>query len=78
LAPGGREVEYHNLLRYRDSLEEKTVHTLTVDVLKDGFDISMDGLSMYVRDEHIYPEFYLGITGCEGLCKFYDMEITQL
>ena len=58
--------------------EEEKIHELTVDVLEEGFEISMDGQKMYVRDEHIYPEFYLGITGCEGVCRFYDMEVTEL
>lgn len=71
-------VEYHKLLGIDASLEEETIHTLTVDVQEQGFDITMDGQKLYVRDEHIYPAFYLGITGCEGVCRFYDMEITEL
>lgn len=71
-------VEYHKLLGIDASVEEETIHTLTVDVLEQGFDITLDGQKLYVRDEHIYPAFYLGITGCEGPCRFYDMEITQL
>ena len=71
-------VEYHKLLGIRAPLEEETIHTLTVDVLEQGFDITLDGKKLYVRDEHIYPEFYLGISGCEGVCRFYDMEIKEL
>ena len=71
-------VEYHKLVGIRASLEEEKIHELVVDVLEDGFEITMDGQKLYVRDEHIYPEFYLGITGCEGLCKFYDMEISEI
>ncbi len=72
------QVEYHKLVGVHASLEEEKIHELTVDVLEEGFEISMDGQKMYVRDEHIYPEFYLGITGCEGVCRFYDMEVTEL
>ena len=72
------EVEYHNLLRIQDKLEEKKIHDLTVEVQEAGFEITLDGHRLYVRDEHIYPEFYIGITGCEGVCKFFDLEITEL
>ena len=72
------EVEYHNLLRIQDNLEEKKIHDLTVEVQEAGFEITLDGHRLYVRDEHIYPEFYIGITGCEGVCKFFDLEITEL
>ena len=70
-------VVWHKLVGVDAQLEEKKIHELIVDVLADGFQIQMDGQSIYVRDEHLYPEFYIGITGCEGVCKFYDMEIIQ-
>ena len=71
-------VVYYKLVGVDAQLEEKKVFELIVDVLEEGFQIQLDGQSIYVRDEHIYPEFHIGITGCEGICKFYDMEITQL
>ena len=71
-------VVYHKLVGVDAQLEEKKIYELIVDVLAEGFQIQLDGQSIYVRDEHIYPEFHIGITGCEGICKFYDMEITQL
>lgn len=71
-------VKYNKLLGIEASLEEETVHSLTVDVLEQEFVITLDGQTLHIRDEHIYPEFYIGITGCEGVCRFYDMEITQL
>ena len=72
-----KTVEYHKLLGIDASLEEGVVHTLTVEVEEEGFWITMDSQKLYIRDEHIYPEFHFGITGCEGVCRFYDMEITQ-
>ena len=32
-------------------------------------------MKINLRIEDLFPSFYMGITGCEGSCRFYDMKI---
>lgn len=70
-------VTWHKLLGINMPMEEEKRHCLTVKIGKESFDITVDGMNWYLRCEDIYPEFHLGITGCEGKCRFYGLEITE-
>jgi hypothetical protein len=72
------KVVYHKLLGIEENVTEKELHTVTVDILQEVFRVTFNGHSFYLRVNHGYEDFHLGITGCEGVCRFYDMEITQL
>jgi hypothetical protein len=38
-------------------------------------DIELDGMKLSLRAEDLFPSFYLGITGCEGPCRFYGLTV---
>ena len=68
-------VRWHKRLGVEFPVSEGEVHTLSVQ-LKEGYmDIDLDGMKLSLRAEDLFREFYLGITGCEGPCRFYDMAI---
>lgn len=71
-------IVYHKRLGIEESLPENVIHTVTVDVLAEGFRITLNGHSFFLRADYGYESFHMGITGCEGVCRFYDMEITKL
>jgi hypothetical protein len=68
-------VRWHKRLGVEFPVSEGEVHTLSVQ-LKEGYmDIDLDSMKLSLRAEDLFREFYLGITGCEGPCRFYGMEI---
>ena len=50
--------------------------TLSVEFMADGFYITMNGVSFTVKAS-IPKEFYLGITGCEGINRFYNFTLNR-
>ena len=51
------------------------IHTLSAELKENYMVIELDGVKTTLRTEDLFPSFYLGITGCEGCCRFYDMKI---
>ena len=71
------EVKIRNLLRLKKPLQTGVIHDVSVEVQKDRFVVQVDDLSVDLYCDEIYEQFHLGITGCEGPCRFYDMEIEK-
>lgn len=71
-------VQIRNLLRLEMPVQKRVAHDFAVEIQKDRFVITLDDkrVSLYCGD--IYHSFHLGITGCEGPCRFYDMEINKI
>ena len=71
------EVKIRNLLRLELPIETGKIHDFALEVQKDRFVVTWDTnkVSLYCGD--IYDSFHLGITGCEGPCRFYNMEIEK-
>ena len=69
------DVKIRNLLSLKTPVEAGKIHDFGLEIQKDRFIVTLNGqrLSLYCPD--IYESFHLGITGCEGPCRFYDMEI---
>lgn len=72
---GDGAVTWHKRLGVEFPVAENTVHTLSATLEENYFLIDCDGMHFQLRAEDIFPCFYLGITGCEGPCRFYDMDI---
>ena len=68
-------VAWHKRLGVEFPVSENEVHTLSVELKENYFDIDLDGMIFHLRAEDLFPSFHLGITGCEGPCRFYDMDI---
>ena len=68
-------VTWHKRLGLNFPVKENEMHTLSAKAEEDCLWIDLNGMKIELRTEDIFPSFYLGITGCEGCCRFYDMEI---
>ena len=66
-------VTWHKRLGLEFPVSEGEVHTLSVQLKEDYAEIHLDGVSCSLRVEDLFPAFYVGITGCEGPCRFYDL-----
>ncbi len=71
-------VQIRNLMELKMPVEQGSIHEFSLEIHKDRFVIGLDGLKVSLYCGDIYDNFHLGITGCEGLCRFYDMEISTL
>ena len=71
------EVKIRNLLRLYLPVTTGEIHAFALEIQKDRFVITMDGQKADLYCGEIYDSFHLGITGCEGPCRFYDMEIEK-
>ena len=68
-------VTWHKRLGVEFPVTENEMHTLSVKTEENYFVIDLDGMKINLRAEDLFPSFYLGITGCEGPCRFYDIKI---
>lgn len=71
------EVKIRNLLRLELPVETGKIHDFALEVQKDRFVVTLDDYKISLYCDDIYDSFHLGITGCEGPCRFYDMEIEK-
>ena len=71
-------VTWHRRLGAEFPVTENEIHTLSVTLEENYFVIDLDGMKLHLRAEDLFPSFYLGITGCEGPCKFYDMTVESI
>ena len=77
-------IDEDNKCRWRKRLEfkmpvpEKDIHELEMLVEKDHIAFNLDGISAKLRAEDLFDTFYLGINACEGIARFYDLEIASL
>lgn len=68
-------VKWHKRLGVEFPVSENEIHTLSVQLKENYMEIDLDSMRFSLRAEDLFPVFYLGITGCEGPCRFYDMNI---
>ena len=72
------EVKIRNLLRLQIPVEKSVTHDFSVEILNDRFQVTLDDKKVSIYCDEIYDSFHLGITGCEGPCRFYDMSIEPI
>ena len=56
-------------------LAEKDIHELKVQVLDKQLVITLNGSRTILRTEDLPHKFHLGVTGCEGIARMYDLDI---
>ena len=73
--PKDDTVTWKLLAGVKFAVREGDIHTLTAEIGKERLTVDADGhrFSLYIPD--IYTSFHLGIGACEGINRFYDMEI---
>lgn len=70
-------MKWHKVLGIDSSVSQGEIHELEVEVREGILVVRVDHQTVTLRMPALYSEFYLGITGCEGVCRFYDLEIEQ-
>ena len=70
------EVTWKQLLGVDFPVSEEKIHSLSVTVGTDTLEITADGHNMLLAVEDLYPSFHAGLNACEGINRFYDLEIT--
>lgn len=56
-------------------LAEQQIHELKVQVLDKQLIITLNGSRTILRTEDLPHKFHLGVTGCEGIARMYDLDI---
>lgn len=74
----GDKVVYHKMLGMEFPVSEGDIHTLEAVIQDNTFTMTLDGMTTFLRIDEMYPDFHLGITACEGICRLYDLEIGEL
>ena len=57
-------------------LAENEIHELQVQVLDKELHITLNGQKTILHVEDLPYRFHVGITGCEGIARLYDFDIT--
>lgn len=72
------EVKIRNLMRLSLPVQTGEIHDFGLEIQKDRFIINLDDQKVDIYCDDIYDSFHLGITGCEGPCRFYEMGIEKM
>lgn len=70
-------VTWKQLMGVEFPVSEHDIHTLLVTIEHDMLYIQADDKKMQLAIDQMYPSYHLGINACEGINRFYDLEITQ-
>lgn len=68
---------WHKRIGLKMPVAEKDIHELEVEVIENYIIFSVDGVSLQVRTEDLFKEFYVGATACEGIVRLYDLSAEQ-
>lgn len=71
------EVTWKQLMGVEFPVSEHDIHTLSVTIEADTLHIEADDRKMQLYINHLYPSYHLGINACEGINRFYDLEISK-
>ena len=58
-------------------LQENTIHELSVTILNDGLQITINNQDFFKKIPNLPKEFYIGVGACENINKIYDLIITE-
>ncbi len=75
LWPENGKIVHKNLLRLVYRLETGKKHPLSVTITPNSISAETTGIKATIPAPDMFETFYAGITACEGLCRFYNMEI---
>jgi len=68
-------VKWVKLLGLTMPLETGKIHELKLRTSAERFEITLNGMPISLQVKQLYSSFHMGVTGCEGPCRIYDMEI---
>ena len=68
-------ITWKRLLGVEFPVTEGDIHTLSVKVVDKVLHIQADDHRFQLRVEDLFDRFHIGINACEGICRFYDLDI---
>lgn len=71
-------VTWKQLMGVDFPVTEHEIHTLSVDIKNDTLHIQADHKNMLLAIDQMYPSYHIGINACEGINRFYDLEILKI
>ena len=66
---------WHRRLGLEYPVAENTVHELIVQVQDQELIITLDDMKIFLHTEDLPEQFYVGLTGCEGVARIYDYTV---
>ena len=73
----GHKCHWHKRIGRKKPVAEKDSHEREVEVIENYINFSVDGVSLQVRTEDLFKEFYVGATACEGIVRLYELGVEQ-
>lgn len=71
------KVTWKKLMNVDFPVSAGEIHTLSAKIDADRVHVEADGHKMSVYIPDLYPSCYLGINACEGINRFYSLEIEE-
>ena len=68
-------VTWKQLLGVDFPVSETDIHTLSVTTGTDTLQIIADDQKILLHVENLYPAYHVGINACEGINRFYALEV---
>ena len=68
---------WHKRLSLEYPVAENQIHELTLQVLPQNLVFTLDGQKTTLRTEDLPQSFHMGLTGCEGITRFYSLKIEE-
>lgn len=72
-----RPFKVANCIRLRFPIEDKSMIDMSAEMLDKALRINVNGFDLDLPIPLIADKFYVGITGCEGVNRFFSAEITD-
>ena len=69
------KVVWKQLLGVDFPVSETDIHTLSVTTGTDTLQITADDQKILLHVENLYPTYHVGINACEGINRFYALEV---
>lgn len=69
------KVVWKQLLGVDFPVSETDIHTLSVTAGTDTLQITADDQKILLHVENLYPAYHVGINACEGINRFYALEV---
>ena len=72
-----KKVTWKLLMSVSFPVTEDAIHTLEVEIEEDMLFVKADGKRMALQIDEMYPSYHLGINACEGINRFFDLNIEE-
>ena len=74
----GETLKWEMLLSLNFPVASGVIHEMQIEFLEKGVKLLVGNQSAFLRLKNMPEKFYIGITGCEGINRFYDAEFDVL